>query len=132
MLSPQRLCQIEVQVTDLSRATRFYATVFGWEAVPADLFQYAILSVPDDSPFGISLLAAPGNQNTTSRSTLFLKMESAEELQELIERVKSEQQGETLKTRVVPGYGVVWTFSDPDGQKWGLFLEQKPKHQRGV
>lgn len=123
MLSTNRLCQIEIQVSNLERSRLFYQTVFGWGGVPAELFEYVILEVPPDSLFGISLLKVPGATQCTSRVTLFLKMQSQAEVDAVLRQVHSlEPANAPRKPRQIPGYGAVWLFSDPDGQVWGLFL----------
>lgn len=121
------LCQIEIPVSDVNVALRFYAEVFGWNLVPAEMIGYYILDVPSDYGFGISLV--PTHEGKPSQvksyaSRLYFKCQTPDKTIEVIKTCG----GKVLGTAVDrPGYGMTWRFQDPDENQFGLF---QPKSDR--
>jgi len=125
MIKPESLCQIEIPVRDLAAGVRFYAAVFGWKAVAAEMHNYVVFDVPTQCPYGISLVpAANGAPDPTGyRTTLYF---STEDPDEVIQRAETAGGIKRGGPRPIPGYGTVWYFCDPDGNRFGLF-QRAPK-----
>lgn len=123
-LNPEKLVQIEIPVADLGLAQQFYASAFGWRAVPAEIHNYVVLDVPSSCPWGISLVPSirrnldTGAQDRQPSIVLFF---AAPNPSEICEKVRAA--GGTVKenTRQLPGYGTAWFVTDIDGNSFGLF-----------
>ena len=122
MISPSSLCQIEIQVNDLDRSLHFYREVFGWEAVPAEIHEVTVLSVPEECPYGISLVSGRhGTELQKGRIILYFPSENPNLLMEkAIEHGGKPRFG----PKKLQGYGIIYQVEDPDGVRWGLF--QRP------
>ena len=117
-IRPDQLVQVEIIVSNLSRAITFYRNVFGWEPVPAYIHDYVVIAVPDNCAFGVSLVASQSPRSLGSGGIiLYFKSEAPDE----IIRAASENGGKELASRHLPGYGDIRQFADPDGQVFGLF-----------
>ena len=112
-----KLCQIEVEVTDITRARNFYETVFALKTLPAEMHRYYILEVPSDCPYGISLRLT--DQVVPSQSVLLYF--AVPTLEGIGARVELAQSGAIEGKRVIPGYGQAALVTDPDGHRFGLF-----------
>jgi predicted enzyme related to lactoylglutathione lyase len=122
-IHPDQLCQIEISVASLDKAINFYRHVFGWEPVPAYIHDYVVLKVPDNCPFGISLVPAREVSGPAANGiTLYFKVASPDE----IINVALLHGGKKLPSRRLPGYGKIAQFADPDGQIFGLFSSESP------
>lgn len=119
-IDPRRLCQIEIRATDLDRARRFYRDAFGWDESPTEIHGVALVEVPRDCPFGMSII-----QDSTSFASgspvVYFAVESPEAIAEAAKgaggRVVSGPDRQ-------PGYGKTWRVADPDGNVWGLFQKR--------
>ncbi len=126
IVSPLNLCQIEIVVQDLRRSIDFYEAVLGWACVPAEMHDYAVLTVPDDCPYGISLVPAkrddkPTEERYASRATLYFRVQ---EPKTIAQRAKEFGGAVIFGPKKLPGYGLCYQIADPDGQRLGLFGEQ--------
>ena len=111
------ICQVEIPYQDKEASLRFYAEVFGWPALPMEVYPYLILEIPEDFPYGISLVPRKDRQEGRG-VTLYISCESLESKIRLAERFG----GKLLSPpRKVPGYGEVCHIQDPCGTRWGLF-----------
>lgn len=126
-VDPHRLCQIELTVTDVARAIRFYEEVLGWAEVPAEIHSYVLLSVPSECPFGIALVAqATSNHDrqgsdhseTNGRITLYFHCSDPEPILARVVPYGGRLVGKVLP---LPSYGVIHRFEDPDGNRFGLY-----------
>ncbi len=126
-VDPTRLCQLLIEVSDLSRAKNFYQDVFGWHCVPADLLEMAVIDVPKDCPFGIALVPkvvhadlSQGPKQPSSKVGLKAVF-AVDDPEAIVERCRSWESCRTSGPHTHPGYGLVWDITDPDGLTWGLF-----------
>lgn len=124
-VDPTRLCQIEIQVSDLKQALRFYECAFGWRAAPAELHEYVVLDVPDHCPFGISLVpgkaAASSSASTHGNMVLYFAVDDPEKV--VVNVVAS---GGKKRFGPVPllGYGEIYQVEDPDGTRFGFYVKK--------
>jgi predicted enzyme related to lactoylglutathione lyase len=118
-VDPRRLCQIEIPVHDLHQAQSFYAAAFGWHAVPAELHRYVVLAVPDDCPYGISLV--PQSSTIGGRGpVLYFGVDAPETNVAAVERAGGKSRGGPV---TLPGYGAMYLVEDPDGNRFGFYLK---------
>ncbi|MEZ4743622.1 MAG: VOC family protein [Bdellovibrionota bacterium] len=121
VVNPRKLCQIEIMVSDLDRSLLFYDKVFGWKAVPAYIYNYVVLDVPESCPFGVSLI--PDNEVSKSFGTrviLYFEVNNSRSVVELAYQYG----GKKILEKKLPGYGRTVQLSDPDGQIFGLYIPQ--------
>lgn len=128
IVNPTRLCQLLIEVSDLSRAKGFYEAVFGWKAVPADLLEMVVLEVPLDCPFGIALVPRDSSHEPLHPSASsspppggLRAIFAVDDPTSIIDQCRSWEGCEVTGPRAHPGYGSVWNIKDPDGLTWGLF-----------
>jgi predicted enzyme related to lactoylglutathione lyase len=126
-VNPTHLCQLLIEVSDLSRAKGFYEEVFGWKAVPADLFEMIVLEVPPECPFGIALVPRDATANpppslSPSAPPGGLKaIFAVDDPIPIVDQCRGWEGCQVTGPRTHPGYGLVWNITDPDGLTWGLF-----------
>ena len=117
-VDPRRLCQIEILVSDLKRSVAFYDEALGWKPAPAQLHDFVVLSVPDDCPFGIGLRSGIPEKTNGNQVVLYF---AADHPQAVIQRVGSCGGHPVFGPNHLPGYGYIWQFADPDGNRFGLY-----------
>lgn len=126
VVSPNNLCQIEIVVQDLKRSVDFYEQVMGWLRVPAEIHDYAVLQVPEDCPFGISLVPSrmrdPAAEQYVSRATIYFTVENP---QSIVDKAKEFGGSFVFGPKKLPGYGACYQIADPDGQRIGLFERKR-------
>lgn len=125
-VEPKNLCQIEISVSDLKASAKYYKDVFGWKAVPAYIHNYLVLEV-GDAGFGVSLVApgAPKDERFHQRNTLYFRVESEARAIEIASFSSAfHQRKNDSKPKTLPGFGKVFNIYDPDGNKWGLFVDE--------
>lgn len=117
MVSASGLVQIEIHVSNLEASKRFFAEVFGWRGVPAELHNYVVLEVDEQSSFGISL--APSNRPQANQSLiLYFKVADASQVADRAVQFGGAKRFGPTK---LPSYGNIWQIADPDGHWFGLF-----------
>lgn len=112
----ESLVQIEIPVRDPEASLRFYEEAFGWKQVPLELENYWVLTVGEASPFGVSLVLShevPGKGPVLYFST--------NEPAKVIERVRAAGGSVRFGPKTLPGYGVIYQVTAPDGNVYGLF-----------
>lgn len=126
-IDPKKLCQVEIHATRLDVSRKFYEEVFGWKAVPAEIHNYLVLDVPQDCPFGISIVPSLGAKTSSGQIILYFQVEDAAEI-----ATRAEQFGGTKKfgPTKLPAYGNIWQITDPDGHRFGLFEKQSSSMPR--
>jgi len=123
-VDPRKLCQIEISVGDLSRAQDFYRDAFGWLAVPAELHRYVVLTVPDDCPFGVSLI--PNATAAGGRSImLYFSVDDPKGVTAAVVAAGGKASGNPT---ALAGYGLVYLVEDPDGNRFGLYVKAGQPH----
>lgn len=121
MIDPTKLCQIEIQVSDMERSLEFYREVFGWKKVPAEMFEYAVLEVPPECTFGISLIPSLAFGATNSRLVLYFSVSTEAAIKDIMARAKQWGGSAVFGPKRVPGRGMIYQVADPDGQRFGLY-----------
>jgi predicted enzyme related to lactoylglutathione lyase len=117
-VDPGRLCQIEIAVSDLARATQFYAAAFGWRAMPAELHECVVLEVPADCKYGMSLVPRRGAGATGSNVVVYF---SVDDVEAVVARVEAAGGRRRFGPMRLPGYGQIYQVEDPDGTRFGLY-----------
>ena len=115
MLDLKTLCQIEIPVKDPLASLAFYEQVFGWKKSKAEIHDYFIIEVPEDLPFGVSLI--PKKNPHQGGPVLYFRVENAEKLANLAQACGGKKR---FGPKRFPGYGMVWQIEDPDGNGFGL------------
>ena len=118
-VSPLGLCQIEIQVSDLAASLEFYDKVFGWPAVPAEIHGVTILQVPEECPFGISLVTGRHDASVQKgRIVLYFAVDDPKSVAD-----RGGMYGGRLRfgPKKLAGYGTIYQLEDPAGIRWGLF-----------
>lgn len=110
MLVPTKLCQIEIPVTDLETAVVFYEAVFGWKQAPAEMHEYIVMHVPDDCPFGISLIPSTKERNGDS-VVLYFQVENPQNIVENVVKNGGKLRFGPKKTGL---YGEIFQVEDLD------------------
>ena len=121
-LLPTKLCQIEIPVLDIERSILFYERVFGWKQAPAEMHEYIVMQVPEDCPYGISLI--PTRKERLGDSiVLYFQTENPEAI---AEAAKNNGGRFRFGPKKLGFYGDIYQIEDPDGNRFGLYL----KHTR--
>jgi predicted enzyme related to lactoylglutathione lyase len=118
-LLPTKLCQVEIPVLDIERAILFYERVFGWKQAPAEMHEYIVMQVPEDCPFGISLIPTKKERQGDS-VVLYFQTENPEAVAEA-----AKKNGGRLRfgPKKLGFYGEIYQIEDPDGNRFGLYLK---------
>ena len=128
-IDPKKLCQLEIHATRLDVSRKFYEEVFGWRAVPAEIHNYLVLDVPEDCPFGISIVPSLGAKRSSGQIILYFEVHDAAAIAERASHFGgSKKFGPTR----LPAYGDIWQIEDPDGHRFGLFEKQTTSVRRGA
>jgi predicted enzyme related to lactoylglutathione lyase len=120
-IDPKNLCQVEIHATRLDVSRKFYEEVFGWKAVPAEIHNYLVLDVPDDCPFGVSIVPSMGARQSSGQIILYFRVADAAKIADKAERFGGSKRFGPTK---LPAYGNIWQITDPDGHRFGLFEKQ--------
>ena len=115
-LHPPLLCQLEIECSDIKKSLEFYENVLGFRKSPCEIHEIAILEV-GDATYGISLVPAK-SKGSPSPSTIYFVVQDPDNAYEKVEVWGGKK---ILGPEKVTGYGVVFKFADPNGQKIGLF-----------
>lgn len=125
---PDALVQIEIHATQIERSKLFYEKVFGWKVAPAEIFNYVVLDVPRDCPWGISIVPTIGPIKTAGQIVLYFQVEDPAAVAELAEMHGGSRKFGPTK---LPAYGDIWQVADPDGHRFGLFQKKPTLIRRG-
>jgi len=118
IIDPRKICQLEISVSDLNRSLLFYENVFGWTRRPADIHNFAVLDVPSDCTFGISL--SQGNPQLAAANHAVIYFRS-DDPAAVVATIPKHGGAVIFGPKKVPGYGVIYQIADPDGHRFGLF-----------
>lgn len=126
-INPARIVQFEIHVADIERSKSFYENVFGWPVVPAEIYHYHVLEVPDDCPWGISLIPHRENSAPTKSSiVIYFEVENPESIASLANNFGGKKIFGPTK---LPAYGDIWQVIDPDGNRFGLFRKTEKTYE---
>lgn len=120
-VSPTRICQIEIPVADLEKAAQFFELAFGWQQAPAEMHEYAVMIVPDDCPFGISLIPAKSKHSGDGVTVYF----AVDDPNLVVEKVESAGGRLRFGPKNLGIYGEIWQVEDLDGNRFGLHSKRK-------
>jgi len=120
-LLPTKLCQIEIPVLNPERSVQFFERVFGWKQAPAEMHEYIVLQVPDDCPFGISLI--PTKKESLGHSTVLYF--EAENPVAIVKAATSNGGRLRFGPKNLGIYGEIYQIEDPDGNRFGLYSKRK-------
>ncbi len=121
-VSPEQLSQLDLTVSDMRRSLLFYAEVLAWTEAACEIYNYHVLNVPEDCRFGIALIEDRKISFGLSSLCLGFTVASLPAAKSVLTQV-SPYGGQLLGDRHLPGYGQLWEFCDPDGQRFRLFLK---------
>lgn len=114
-------CHIEIPISDLERAKRFYGEVLGWTFQDIPGMEYSLYRTSENGVGGGLWNPPPG----VPRGVLNYAL--VDEIEPVLERIEK-LGGRTLKaTQEVPGAGWFAVAADPDGNPLGLW-----KNPRGA
>ena len=84
-VSPNNLCQIELAIHEKDETLNFYQKILGWEISPADIHNCFIIDVPEECPFGISLVYNEKNIKSQSISRFYFKVSDLNSYQQKLQ-----------------------------------------------
>lgn len=137
-----KLCQLEFYSRDVEASLAFAEAMLGWRKVPVAIQDQAVIMVPEDSPYGISIRSravsrpeagSPGlaSQNKSEAAwseqaaspsmDLTAYFESNETLSALRERCLALGGLIIKEPTPVTGYGSVMVVEDQGGLRYGLY-----------
>jgi len=123
-----KLCQIEIHVRDLEKSLQFYLSVFGWQRIPADLHDYIVLDVPENCPYGVSLIpTAPSSRTAGANTNRIVLYFACHEPEECANKALAAGGRKRLGPKRVPGVGTIYLIEDLDGHRFGLYRTNEPK-----
>lgn len=121
-----KLCQLEFYSRDVEASLKFAGGMLGWRRVPVAIQDQAVIMVPDESPYGISIRsrknqgeAAWSEQEASPSLTVYF--ESSEKLSLLRERCLALGGLIIQEPLPVTGYGAVMVVEDQGGLRYGLY-----------
>ncbi len=118
-LLPTKLCQIEIPVLDIERSILFYERVFGWKQAPAEMHEYIVMQVPDDCPYGISLIPTRKERSGDSVVLYF----QTEDPKAVADAAKNNGGRLRFGPKKLGAYGDIYQIEDPDGNRFGLYFK---------
>lgn len=118
MIDPSKLCQIEFCVANPQKTVEFMQSVFGWTASPAELQEYIIIDVPEECPYGISVVAQSQSETRAQPIVLYF---AVHEIEKVIDRAKKNGAQIRFGPKKLPGYGTIYQINAPDGLRFGIF-----------
>lgn len=118
-VDPAALVQLEIPVTDLDAAGRFYAAAFGWLSVPALMHDRRILDVGAGCGWGIALvLTAAARQPRSRQVVAYFRADQPQMWRTSVTSAGGEW---LFGPKSVPGLGEIAQLADLDGNVFGLF-----------
>ncbi|MFB3893379.1 MAG: VOC family protein [Phycisphaerae bacterium] len=108
------ICHVEISVTDMAAARKFYGDAFGW-TFPMAGDEYTIFKAGDGVGGGLELCK---ERKSDGAVTIYIYVDDIPAALDKI--VKAGGKAERPKTEI-PSYGFMATFRDPCGNKMALF-----------
>ena len=114
----------EIGASDLSRATRFYETIFGVSLVPLDLPNIKMRMFPLEdmmTQVGGAVVDSGGFHKPSSTDGPLIYLNGNPDLQLVLDKVEAAG-GKIMvpKTNISPEYGFMAVFIDTEGNRIGL------------
>ena len=109
-----RICHVEIAVTDLAKAKSFYGDVFGW-TYPMDSPQYVLFTAGDGVGGGFSPVDKAPQDGAVA---IYI---GVDDISQTLKRIESAG-GKTVqpKTAIGGGFGYMAHVRDPFGNMMGL------------
>jgi predicted enzyme related to lactoylglutathione lyase len=125
-----RVVHFEIHASDMDRAERFYAEVFGWSVRRTQVGErdYRLLVTGADGTPGINgaLIERRGDPGAGDTPvTAFVCTIAVEDLDETERRIADRGGGRVLDRREVEGVGRLAYFRDPEGNVLGCIEPQR-------
>jgi predicted enzyme related to lactoylglutathione lyase len=114
----------EIPATDLSRATKFYETIFDTQLIPMDMpeIKMRMFALTDMmSGVGGAVVDSGGSHKASATDGPLIYLNGSPDLQIVLDRVEAAG-GKVLmpKTEITPEYGYMALFLDTEGNRIGL------------
>lgn len=112
----------DLPADDLERAKKFYTELFAWEfsGVPGMDYQFISMKDKDGNP---GLAGGMGKRGEPSQRLMnYIGVESVDEYSEKIKLVGGKVLSEKM---TVPGWGYIVNCEDTEGNKFGLWQEDR-------
>jgi len=117
-----RVVHFDFPADDLERAKKFFENSFGWKFTDCPGMDYCLIKTGSEGEPGIDGGIAKRDPKEYFGNTI-----STENIDESIEKIKSNG-GEILKDKCqMPGVGWLAHFKDSEGNAWGLIQEENKK-----
>jgi len=114
----------EIAATDLTRATKFYESIFDTELIPLDLPEIKMRMFPvADMMNGVggALVDSSGFHKPSATDGPLIYLNGNPDLQTILDRVEAAGGKITVpKTLISPEYGFMGVFIDTEGNRIGL------------
>lgn len=120
-----KLCQIEIPMGDIPRTLTFYREVFGWVPAPIEIHSYFVMQIPEELPYGVSLVPQTFSSKKGPQITLYYEVDSESQREAIVKKAETWEGKSLGPARALPGYGSVQFILDPNGNRFGLFFGQK-------
>jgi len=115
----------EIPATDLSRAQKFYETIFGITLVPLDLQNIKMRMFPLENPMGVgvggALCDSGGFHKPSATDGPLIYLNANPDVQLILDKI--EKAGGKImvpKTEISPEYGHMAVFIDTEGNRIAL------------
>lgn len=128
MIDPKKLCQLEIHSTNLGATINFFAEVFEWPAVPIAIHDYTVLRVPDDSPFGVSIVSDRSRASSPGGNGVIPYFAYESNIEDLLLKVQSHGGRILWGPRPFPGYGQVYLLEAPGDIHLGIYISDTSKN----
>lgn len=112
----------EIPSTDLSRATKFYETIFGISLIPMDMPSIRMRMFPLDDMMGVGGALVDGDfHKPSSTDGPLIYLNGNPDVQNVLDKVEAAG-GKIIvpKTEISPEYGFMAVFIDTEGNRIGL------------
>lgn len=113
----------EIPASDLSRATKFYETIFGLTLNPLDLPNIKMRMFPLEDMMGVggAIVDSGGFHKPSSTDGPLIYLNGNPDLQKVLDKVETAG-GKIMvpKTEISPEYGFMAVFIDTEGNRIGL------------
>jgi uncharacterized protein len=112
------ICHVEIPVADQAAAGAFYSELFGWEYRPMPEMDYAVFS-PGEGPGG----GFPKIDGQMFRANEPLVHVLTDDVDASLDKAVSLGGAVTVPKTEIPGIGWFGVFTDPSGNRIGLFKD---------
>lgn len=121
----------EIAATDLSRAQKFYETIFGITMIPMDLPNIKMRMFPLDdmmTQVGGALVDSGGFHKPSATDGPLIYLNANPDVQNVLDKVAGAGGSIMVpKTEISPEYGYMAVIADTEGNRIGLHSVPQPK-----